>query len=213
MSPEPAIRSRLRSDAVHAELLWAATKMFSRHGRYGASTREIAAAAGTTERTLFKHFGSKEGLLRAVVDEAVLTHLAPASLQDLQQAIEAYEGNFEAWHEQLLRSRLEALRQSPELTRLLVLELLGDELLRERFVEQWKMAVWRPLLALFTQLQSVGTLRRDLEVSALAAQFLRTNMGFLASQLLAAPGDADAEQAQLRALAALFSTGAVTAAS
>ncbi|QJW85339.1 helix-turn-helix transcriptional regulator [Ramlibacter terrae] len=86
-APSPAARGRPRSDAIHSELLWAATRMFSRRGKLGTSTREIAAEAGTTERTLFKHFGSKEGLLHAVLDEAVLAQLAPASLAELKGTI------------------------------------------------------------------------------------------------------------------------------
>lgn len=205
----PAPRGRPRSDAIHAELLWAATRMFSRQGRLGTSTREIAAEAGTTERTLFKHFGSKEGLLQAVLDEAVLAHLAPASLADLKRAIEAYDGDFQAWHRSLLLSRLEALRGAPELTRLLIIELVGDAAQRARFVGLWKEAVWSPLLALFTQLQRDGALRADLATEALVAQFLRSNMGFLVARLLGEPSAPAQDQEDVAALARLFYAGAV----
>ncbi|RYF45022.1 MAG: TetR/AcrR family transcriptional regulator, partial [Comamonadaceae bacterium] len=171
-APSPAARGRPRSDAIHSELLWAATRMFSRRGKLGTSTREIAAEAGTTERTLFKHFGSKEGLLHAVLDEAVLAQLAPASLAELKGTIQAYAGDFEAWHRALLLSRLEALRAAPELTRLLIIELVGDEAQRARFVGLWKDAVWAPLVELFGQLQRDGMLRNDLRTDALVAQFL-----------------------------------------
>ncbi len=45
-------------------LLEAALKVFAEHGTRGATTRRIAHAAGVNEVTLFRHFGSKEGLLR-----------------------------------------------------------------------------------------------------------------------------------------------------
>jgi AcrR family transcriptional regulator len=45
-------------------LLEAALKVFAEHGTRGATTRRIAHAAGVNEVTLFRHFGSKDGLLR-----------------------------------------------------------------------------------------------------------------------------------------------------
>ena len=181
--------------------------MFSRNGRFGASTREIAAEAGTTERTLFKHFGSKEGLLRAVLDEAVLAQLAPASLADLKRAIEAFNEDFQAWHHALVLARLEALRRTPELTRLLIIELVGDESQRAQFVSQWQEAAWKPLAALFEQLQLVGELRSDVPRDALVAQFLRSNIAFLISRLLMAPTSKERDQQDVAALVTLFFTG------
>lgn len=209
-APSPAARGRPRSDAIHSELLWAATRMFSRRGKLGTSTREIAAEAGTTERTLFKHFGSKEGLLHAVLDEAVLAQLAPASLAELKGTIQAYAGDFEAWHRALLLSRLEALRAAPELTRLLIIELVGDEAQRARFVGLWKDAVWAPLVELFGQLQRDGMLRNDLRTDALVAQFLRSNMGFLVSRLLMGSSAEAQDEEDVAALASLFLAGAAS---
>jgi AcrR family transcriptional regulator len=68
--PEPrARRRRLRSDAIanRARLLDAAREQFFARGFGGATTREIATAAGTTESALFRHFGSKERLFEEAV--------------------------------------------------------------------------------------------------------------------------------------------------
>ena len=43
--------------------------LFSRLGYRGATTRELARAAGVTEVTLFRHFSSKEKLFSAVLDK------------------------------------------------------------------------------------------------------------------------------------------------
>jgi AcrR family transcriptional regulator len=45
-------------------LLEAALKVYAEHGTRGATTRRIAHAAGVNEVTLFRHFGSKDSLLR-----------------------------------------------------------------------------------------------------------------------------------------------------
>lgn len=49
-------------------LLDAAADLFARHGIDGASVDAIAEAAGRTSGALYGHFGSKEGLLTALLD-------------------------------------------------------------------------------------------------------------------------------------------------
>lgn len=49
---------------VRAQVLDAALRMVNEHGWQGATTRRIAEAAGVNEVTLFRHFGSKETLIR-----------------------------------------------------------------------------------------------------------------------------------------------------
>ncbi len=65
---------------VREQLLEAAVKVFAQTGFRGATTRRIAQEAGVNEVTLFRQFGSKEGLILEAVlrsverlkDEAVL---------------------------------------------------------------------------------------------------------------------------------------------
>lgn len=202
-TPRPS-RGRPRSDARTGEMLWAAAQLFASRGVGSTSTRDIAAAAHTTERTLFKHFGSKEALVRAVLDEAVLAHLSPLSLAGLRRAVDAFDSDLPAWHRALLTSRLAALAAAPELTRLLLVELLRDAAVRERFAQQWTTALWQPLVALFSQLQADRRMRNDVTAQRLARQFLSLNLGFLLPRLLLAPGLAWDDEAEIAALAACF---------
>ncbi len=48
-------------------ILEAATELFSRHGRDRVTMEEIAERAGVSPVTLYNYFGSKDGLVRAVV--------------------------------------------------------------------------------------------------------------------------------------------------
>jgi len=50
--------------SVRDDLLAAAARVYAEAGYRGATTRRIALAAGVNEITLFRHFGSKEVLLR-----------------------------------------------------------------------------------------------------------------------------------------------------
>jgi AcrR family transcriptional regulator len=86
---------------VRDQLLVAAAQVYAEGGYHGATTRRIASAAGVNEITLFRHFGSKDGLLREALalcqgapavplpDEPVdpvgeLTEWCRAHLRDLQ---------------------------------------------------------------------------------------------------------------------------------
>lgn len=189
------------------DILWAATRLFARKGVAQTSTREIAAEAATTERTLFKHFGSKEALVHAVIEQAVLPHLAPTSLEALSQVIDQFGGDFAAWHEALLEGRSNAMAQAPELSRLLLVEMLRDEALLKRFSEQWLPAVWEPLLGLFRRLRQEGRSAPDLQPEAATRMFLSLNLGYLISRHLLAPAYAWDDRRERQTIAALFANG------
>ncbi|MDX1613880.1 MAG: TetR/AcrR family transcriptional regulator [Candidatus Promineifilaceae bacterium] len=57
-----------RTIATH-QILDAALDVITKRGYAGATTREMAAAAGINEVTLFRRFGSKKGVLMAAVEQ------------------------------------------------------------------------------------------------------------------------------------------------
>ena len=61
MSAEKPVPSRER-------ILLAAKRLFARNGYENTSTIAVARDAGTSESQLMKHFGSKQGLLEAILD-------------------------------------------------------------------------------------------------------------------------------------------------
>jgi TetR/AcrR family transcriptional repressor of mexJK operon len=60
---------RTVSAPKHDAILEAARRVFLREG-YSASMDLVAAEAGVSKQTVYNHFGSKEGLFRAIVDHA-----------------------------------------------------------------------------------------------------------------------------------------------
>jgi AcrR family transcriptional regulator len=76
-----------QGDATRTALVGAARKLFGESGYGDTSTDEIVAAAGVTKGALYHHFGGKEDLFKAVVeqvqhevsDHAVAEFLAPDS--------------------------------------------------------------------------------------------------------------------------------------
>lgn len=61
---------RRDADRTRSELLAVATEVFAEDGYSGARVDEIAARTRTTKRMIYYYFGGKEGLYRAVLEEA-----------------------------------------------------------------------------------------------------------------------------------------------
>jgi len=74
LSSSPNLKKRGSSvpkEVSNTQILDAALGVISERGYAGATTRQIAAAAGVNEVTLFRRFGTKLGLLKAGVDRTL----------------------------------------------------------------------------------------------------------------------------------------------
>ena len=67
---EAAVASRIMEKPIPSRerILLAAKRLFARNGYENTSTIAVARDAGTSESQLMKHFGSKQGLLEAILD-------------------------------------------------------------------------------------------------------------------------------------------------
>jgi AcrR family transcriptional regulator len=66
------------SSDTRQRILQAAARVFAQKGYARATTRALAAAAGVNEVTLFRHFGSKQGLFAAIIEAYAGPALATA---------------------------------------------------------------------------------------------------------------------------------------
>ncbi|TDE90756.1 TetR/AcrR family transcriptional regulator [Occultella glacieicola] len=62
-------RPRIHDDVLRTRLLEHASRALSEHGAASMSLRTVTAAAGTTTAAVYTLFGSRDGLIAAVVDE------------------------------------------------------------------------------------------------------------------------------------------------
>ncbi|MDR2307766.1 MAG: TetR/AcrR family transcriptional regulator [Paucimonas sp.] len=62
-------RTRAEMEETRATLLSTARQVFSEHGYAGTSMDDLTARAGLTRGALYHHFGDKQGLLAAVVEQ------------------------------------------------------------------------------------------------------------------------------------------------
>jgi AcrR family transcriptional regulator len=65
-----------RKAATRARLLQAAARVYARRGFAGATLDEVAAEAGFTKGAVYAHFGSKENLLLALLQEHLVGQIA-----------------------------------------------------------------------------------------------------------------------------------------
>jgi AcrR family transcriptional regulator len=170
-----------------ADILEAATLIFSEKGYEGARTAEIAEAAGVTERTLYKYFRSKEALFRRVMYPALLAAAMPRALIDAGQLFGSDAKSFAAWHRNILAVRLDAALDSGPQFRVLIGTLMTDEALRRKTIRLWRNNVWKPLLGSMRRFRRRGELRDGLRAETVARAVISLNLGYIVARALLAP--------------------------
>ncbi|HWR13679.1 MAG TPA: TetR/AcrR family transcriptional regulator [Terriglobales bacterium] len=163
----------------HDRILAAAKRLFASQGYEATSTMAIARLAGTSESQMMKHFGSKEGLLEAILDVGWKS-MEPA-LAALQSMIPGPEKLLA-----MLDVVLNTLHEDPDLKELLLLE--GRRIRREG-----RMVILSPGYVRFVQMvddilkkmADSGTLRPGLAPEAVRSAIMGMAEGMMRDQVLA----------------------------
>lgn len=204
---EAASYARPRT-AKEAAIVDAATRLFGQQGYEATRTAEIAAAAGVTERTLFRYFPSKEKLYRRVMFPALLVAAVPRALTDAGKLFGTDADSYADWHRRVLGLRVAAARDAAPQFRLLISSLMSDDALRRKVIEIWKKNVLGPLLATVRRFQERGQLRRELKPEALARAIISLNLGYIFASALLAPEVQWDDAAEIEATVELMLRGA-----
>lgn len=147
---------------VRDQLLQAAAKVYAEAGYRGATTRRIAAEAGVNEITLFRHFGSKDSLLREAIarSHAVPGHLLPDEPDDPAAEL----AQWATAHLATLRAR-----------RALIRTCMGDLAERAELIaseDSGPVQAARALTAYLRRLRERGLARARFDESAAAAMLM-----------------------------------------
>jgi TetR/AcrR family transcriptional regulator len=129
--PQPAVPgNRLSLAQRRRQLIEAARRVFAERGFRGATTRQIAAAAGVTEALIFQHFPDKDSLYAAILDEEA----ARSRLDDWLAEIETYKaaGADEAVIRCLYTCLITHHEADPDLIRLMVFSALENHPLAQQ---------------------------------------------------------------------------------
>jgi AcrR family transcriptional regulator len=126
-------------DKTRQRLFDAATEILNRRGIQGATTREIARRAGVHEVTLFRHFKSKEQLLRAILKRGLAAKAAvldenSSRKENLRESMEKYGRHYYSHLEKNkgFAGALLAGHRWPKSIQVLIAEVISP--LRERLI-------------------------------------------------------------------------------
>jgi AcrR family transcriptional regulator len=167
-SLEPKRPSVSSVDLTRERLLDAAAETFSRDGLRGATTREIARNAGVNEVTLFRHFKSKEQLLRAVLQRGLMGEIAimdqhSSWKENLRESMEKYARHYYSHLEKkkgIARAFLAEAQVLPKSMQTMIADVIRP--VRER------------LVIILTDAQRAGVVRKDLNVECALDAFKNT---------------------------------------
>jgi AcrR family transcriptional regulator len=167
-SLEPKRPSVSSVDLTRERLLDAAAETFSRDGLRGATTREIARNAGVNEVTLFRHFKSKEQLLRAVLQRGLMGEIAimdqhSSWKENLRESMEKYARHYYSHLEKkkgIARAFLAEAQVLPKSMQTMIADVIRP--VRER------------LVVILTDAQRAGVVRKDLNVECALDAFKNT---------------------------------------
>ncbi len=148
-------------------ILAEAQRLFAERGFDGVSVNDVASAAGVSKANIFHHFGSKQALYLAVLNDCMGTfgeligHLASedAPIEErLQHFFHAYGSH---------------LQQYPQSARLVLRELLQNRSeITDLLAEQTTNAHFRHLHSLLQEGQRAGEIRPGVDVAALVVMMV-----------------------------------------
>lgn len=149
-----APRKRLSGDERRQRLIEAAVELFSQRGFGGVATKQIAAAAGVNEALLFRDFGTKQGLYKAILDYKTEESSAAEWREELRSLAERKDD--EGLFRFLFGKILERYRDDPQYQRLLLYASLEGHELSKMFNETRGLPMFTFLTRYVEQRQSDG---------------------------------------------------------
>ena len=172
------VEPMIPSASSHDRILNAAKRLFASQGYEATSTMAIARLAGTSESQMMKHFGSKEGLLEAILDEGWKS-MAPA----LKDIITTPDGTPKLLA--MLDLVLKTLNEDPDLKELFLLE--GRRIRREG-----RHVVLSPgyidfvhlVDSVLAKMKDAGLLRPEVSPNAVRSAIMGMTEGMLRDQIL-----------------------------
>lgn len=168
-------QSDATAQQTRQRIVQSAQAVFAAHGFEGVSLRDIASHAGVTHGLLRHHFGAKEDIWRAVIDQTIAEYFA--SLQPLIVQVEAQHTTPTAALQAAARCLIILSARSPEVARLMVHESVVGGPRLDYFMEQ--IAPIRAMVApLIEAVQREGLLRQFTQQNFLLYLFMMGVMPF-----------------------------------
>ena len=154
--------------AIRGALLKAARELFAKRDFKAASVRDIAAAAHVNPAMIHYHFGDKDGLYRAMLQET----LGPV-LQKVQELLDRGDRQTQTSIHDALEAVMTMLAREPWVARLIVREVLAEEgRFRELFIREFAAKGVGRVPQLLEREIANGRVRKDLDPTLGALSFM-----------------------------------------
>lgn len=179
-------------------LLTAALEVFSEKGFSGASTAEIAAAAGVAEKTLFANFKSKQELLVRTLSPSVFLLVEPRALSGIGELFAGGRTLREVLST-FVTERLSLARRHPKKVKLIAQELLLRPELRANAAKRLRKQLAPHFEKVIADLVDRGELRTDVPLHTMLRTVASVCSGYALSRYVlhtepASAVDDDAEE-------------------
>lgn len=161
--------SRMTADERRLQILDVAMQLFSEKGFSGTTTKEIAAAAGVSEATVFKHFSKKEELYSAILDRKACNRAFRRPFDELYNSVAAKQ-DFEVFYKLALNA-LNHHNEDAAFLRLMLHSALEEHDLARLFMESFIKDVYEFLGNYIKQRQTDGAFR-EVEPSLVVRAFI-----------------------------------------
>lgn len=147
------------SDIVISDILEVATREFAAHGLAGARIEKIQQQTRTSKRMIYYHFGSKEGLYRAVIERAF------EIAREVDKDFNPQKGTPEQALKQIANNAFEAFTQNPSFVRLLTFEnLAGAPYIRQsQHASRLNRMAMADLESVIKRGHADGSIRKDIK--------------------------------------------------
>lgn len=169
------------------DIVSAAEDIFAELGFSGATTAELAKRAGTTERTLFKYFPSKNDVYKRVLAGLLLSTILPNHMSDLKERIQTPNANFKNWFISILKARYDAVAKEPKKLKLLLGAILTSKDFAEIFGQLWKTNLYDTSVETYRRFQEKGAIRSDLDPNQIVRASFSLGASFIITKFILAP--------------------------
>lgn len=160
-----------------------AIKLFAEKGYSNTSTAEIAKAAGVSEGTIFKHYGTKDQLLLSVIVPFIKEFLPVMAEELLSETLSEQTTTFEQFLRALLKNRVAFLTENKELFQVFIKEVIYREELKKELLPHFMKHMPQLFTPTVEKFKESGELI-DLPVERILKMLLTLLSGFFISRFL-----------------------------
>jgi TetR/AcrR family transcriptional regulator len=156
--PTARARTYVPGDERRRQILETASELFALRGFDGTTTREVAAAVGTSETVLFRHFPTKQDLYEAILEHQLPVAALGRWINELRAIAERRDD--EALFRAVLKATLESFARDINYHRLMLFAALEGQEIAQIARERYSAPIVGFLRDYVALRQSEGAFRR-----------------------------------------------------